>query len=817
MGKTLRLGFAMGGGVSLGTFSGSALSEVLKLVILRGQDREGNAFDNVVVDVFSGASAGAMSLAIMLRSLVSRTPGQVAKATQALDRDFGNEFTSLDPGKRQMMIAAQVLQDVQEEIWVEKICLERLLEPEAAGLRLRTTAAVLNRGAVDELAAEYISFPHGIRLADKQLLGDRVLFGATISNMTPILADARKDLNADEIGFLGLADGMTSNLHREIRVFDLIFSNIQETHLHDVRRFPSRWCRYHVGPAIHRDPHGIGSITEPKVWAKIAATSVASGAFPGAFEPVVLERRSYEYGPALWPFGENQDRHNFTFVDGGVFNNEPIREAFRLASFIDAQNPSDKYERCIVFVDPNVANPATKGRVSVHRRFKIYDPNFFGTFDGYDLEELHSLDRLLPQIMTLIGAVTDEAGVIEADKVYQTRKRFKLRNGIRSQLAGGLSIHPDGNVLADLATYCTKQLDRNRDYMMIPVGALTLTGEIARVIQEEADASLDGLKDKRLDEIEAFAVNPSAAVPGEAGLWLRALAFVAVDLIMDLEGKQERNRLIAIAPVLDPKDPKSIVDLPGGKLAAFGGFTSEIPGRYEVKLARYCAKTFLETSGSFPALIRPGGTGEPKPVFTAEEEEQYLSELRKGVGDLRGRIIDLIADSHVPILGAIPKPVLELFLRSKFDALVDGGLKSTRYEFRIQVTDKRFELDGKGLADKDIAPVAIGDKLYLVTFADYTPGKPATKRWSGVHLKSDSQAIEVFKDAFLVLPDRRFCTIRLPTEQKLAKADTMGYPVFTAVLKSDDEGKPLSSNRWKLADETVGLETRILALPKENA
>ena len=73
MGKVLRLGFAMGGGVSLGTFSGSALTEVLKLVVLRGRDSNGDPFSEVVVDVFSGASAGAMLWpATLLRGAIAK-------------------------------------------------------------------------------------------------------------------------------------------------------------------------------------------------------------------------------------------------------------------------------------------------------------------------------------------------------------------------------------------------------------------------------------------------------------------------------------------------------------------------------------------------------------------------------------------------------------------------------------------------------------------------------------------------------------------------------------------------------------------------
>ena len=60
----------MGGGVSLGSFSGAALTEALKLLVLFGKDKSGKDYDEVIVDGMSGASAGAIALIIMLKYLL---------------------------------------------------------------------------------------------------------------------------------------------------------------------------------------------------------------------------------------------------------------------------------------------------------------------------------------------------------------------------------------------------------------------------------------------------------------------------------------------------------------------------------------------------------------------------------------------------------------------------------------------------------------------------------------------------------------------------------------------------------------------------
>src|SRR5690349_21716419 len=117
MARTLRLGFAMGGGVSLGTFSGAALAEAIKLAILRGRYTDNNRvprpYDRVEIDVFSGASAGAMALAIMLRWCVHQTEGQRAAAEESLQNQFESEFRLIrnaDPDRANLLISAQVVQ-----------------------------------------------------------------------------------------------------------------------------------------------------------------------------------------------------------------------------------------------------------------------------------------------------------------------------------------------------------------------------------------------------------------------------------------------------------------------------------------------------------------------------------------------------------------------------------------------------------------------------------------------------------------------------------------------------------------------------------
>ena len=825
MGKTLRLGFAMGGGVSLGTFNGAALSQALKLLLLRGRDRAGDPYERVEVDVFSGASAGSMSLAIMLRGLVLPDQERIPLARHKLITEFGHEFTALPEATQRALFAAQVVQDIQEEIWVREITLKKLLgrESDEAQRRLHRTAGIIDRGAVEELAGRYLRFPTSpVDLSQRVVLAQRVLFGSSLGNLSPILADARGEFPTDQTGLLGLSDGLTSSVHREIRVFDLHFTDlfssngIQLDDLSNPDSFPLRWCRYHAGEKVQdkqKTGRGIGSLLEERGWARMAATSIASGAFPGAFEPVPLERRSYEYGDtgakkdSLWPTKlKGLDRHVFSYVDGGTFNNEPIREAFRLASFIDAQTPEENFERLVVFVDPHFVTPDPSLRVPHHGAWLLDEPNrLLGSMDGLDLKRKSSLDRLFPAGVSLIGAILNESRVVEADKVFETRKRFSLRNEIREHLQRTLSETAPPAVLKALASKLAILLEKDRTGVMIPAGALTLDGELRRVTAEEGGPGrpLEALQGKTPDEFVTFVADPASVPMAELPVWLRALTFVAVDRIMDLEGKMERSQLIAISPALDPEDPGNLEALPGGMVSGFGGFTSEIPGRYEVQVARYCAQLFLEAGGRVTEGNRPA-----KPVFKDADGKKYLKELKEGLKALEGRLVHMMADSHLDILGALPAGAIRFLIEGKLAGLARENKRKATYEFRLEVPDKEFELDGEGWADRDIGPVKIEDKLFLISFATYTDGDPWP--WSGEHVAPKKRALTIDRDRKTPGKDKGFCQIRLPNKEMLKGAERFAYPVWVARIKKTDKGNLVPTDRWTLLEQVKGLEESIL-------
>jgi len=829
MPRELRLGFAMGGGVSLGTFSGAALAEAVKLAVLRGgyTDDHGQwrRYDRVVIDVFSGASAGAMALALMLRTLTSPTPEAEERARRRLEHDFGDEFVeqfaNLPDAAQQDLIAAQAVQDAQEDVWVDEVSIARLLGRHAgkpgdaanggdgrssivdrpSDQSLPFAAGILDRNAVDDIARTRIGFSGSLDLSGRRLLADRVLFACTLSNATPILVDARGDLEASDAGWLGLGDGLTSYEHKEVRVFDLSF-------VERAPASPSRWCRYHAADKVADPVSGIGDLRGSRAWARMTATAIACGAFPFAFEPVVLTRKRYEFGER-WPraLGDaGLDAYPFTYFDGGAFNNEPIREAFRMASFMDALHPEHDFDRRIIFVDPKVGAVDPSFRVPVHVQWLLQEPDALRSIVGLDLFRKTSLDRLVPQAQTVLSAFMDQAQMVEEDKVYGARRKFEERDVVRHILDGALSDHPSTADFDALADYCKARLAERAHRTAMPDGAVDLTGELRRVIAEEP-GTLPALQGRAA----RFAGMTRPEDSPEAAQWLRALAFVALDLAMDMPGKREDDRLIAIAPVLGVGSglAPQPVELPGGRVAGFGGFTSAVPGRFEVAMGRHCAREFLEAAGMIPLARNPL----PAPLWGPGQETEYRHDLDDGLALLGKRVGEAIETSHLvhifPGLDHALKKAVAKVAAGKVGTLAQTRAPLTRLQFVVTVPGEAYELDGPGLLDRDIGAVKAAQPgeagaWQFILFADWDPEAGA---WSGALVDEDAQMLPIHRDGKGPLPDRLVCTVALPDADLVKQAMLWPDGRFTGTLDPEaHEGQRGVAGFWGVESGVVGLE-----------
>jgi hypothetical protein len=413
--KTLRLTFAMGGGVSLGSFSGAALTEILRALVLHGQDRDGTPYDRVVLDSMSGASAGAIALAILMRSLMDYkavaativkkyrleekedSPGSYAlkekrngveqdlkgfisiiekKAQKLIEDQVTKKLGEEEKSRlRQQLMAIEVAQILQEILWVRETNIKKLLKstPENSTLE---NFSLLPRDAIIEQTRTYLlPGQEALNLENHQVVGKRVLFACSLTNLVPnkIVENVEGvDLNHFPL-VREVKRALNSKSHKELRIFDF---KLQPGELGALDTTESNWLEILPANGKKENDHALKhDMTSKETWARIAASVIACGAFPIAFSPVILKRWKAEFPRydhdkgsnstqqynSVWEL-PNVEAHKLPYVDGGTFNNEPIREAFRLANYIDTnlrknhvgKKEEVNFDRLVVFVDPIV-------------------------------------------------------------------------------------------------------------------------------------------------------------------------------------------------------------------------------------------------------------------------------------------------------------------------------------------------------------------------------------------------------------------------------------------------------------------------------
>ena len=247
--KTLRLTFAMGGGVSLGSFSGAALTEILKAFILYGQDKEGNPYDRIVLDSMSGASAGAIALAILLRTLLDyesivericeryaishkreeeyyfpiekREKEEVKQKKDIFIKIIETEVDKLEDKykerltnelsdtnlldqhwirTREQLIAVEVSQILQEILWVHEVNIDELFDGDKKNKKQQkeNSFSLLSREKLLNLVDHYLMPQNGNNLHKKiaklydesednclPILGERILYACSLTNLLP--------------------------------------------------------------------------------------------------------------------------------------------------------------------------------------------------------------------------------------------------------------------------------------------------------------------------------------------------------------------------------------------------------------------------------------------------------------------------------------------------------------------------------------------------------------------------------------------------------------------------------------------------------
>lgn len=467
-----RLAVTIAGAVSLGSFEGGVLFEVVDAL---GQHNQATSPDQrIYIDVLTGASAGGMTAAIAAQNLLYTAP--------AFADPYNNPFYNA---------------------WVAGVDINGLLP---LGNNEQANQSVLSS-----------DFVRG--------LSKKLLLGRYASQPVPPAAPH------PAVGPNGT-----------IRV-GLALSNLDGV---DFQRPILSGGTFNYTRFQDQILFSVGSTTDTlAAWTPVSEAAVACGAFPFAFRPCDLSRDKGDFPSAFilpWP----QSPRNFTYTDGGVFQNQPLGMAKNLVDGIDQHKGSET--RSYVFVSPRPVDPKLGTITATTATFK-------------------------PMIGALVNAVYNQAGFRDWIEAESVNDAVDLLNQRASQLLG---LFKNGTLQADAVSGLTTLL----------LGQFHLSPADLKAAQ----AQLRSQFSKEYADLTASKGAPTADV------WINTV--LLLELAADLH---EKDEMYIYSVAADDKD------LAGGGFFAFFGFLDRSFRDHDYDLGRQKARDFLaninQTSkGKLPKL-----------------------------------------------------------------------------------------------------------------------------------------------------------------------------------------------------------------------
>ena len=551
----------------------------------------------------------------------------------------------------------------------------------------------------------------------------------------------------------------------------------------------------------------IRNLEHNDAWREITATAIASAAFPFAFEPVVLNRYRHEFAND-WPEElSNKNKYSFTYFDGGTFNNEPIREGLRLATYIDHIKSNVDFDRMIIFVDPMVSEMETQFRVSVHDDLGTSRSLLTGKSK---VSSKSTLMRLFSKVPHLIAAMLNEARGNELSNISSVLEQFEKRDNIRNFYKNTVAV-PDNAAIIQMRNFATEELSRIRQKLDLPPNTLLIQHELLRIIEEEKDYFKDKLplEDKNLliDAMQQFVYLPNPTEIPTVKYWLYALSAVLLDIAMKLTGKAQNAKIVPIAPFdfYNKIEAYKLMRLPGAGIAGFAGFASLAASTYEVKYGQYAAYRVLRELGITNADSKQMSL--PAPFDYAQfgaGMKQYVAKA------MMKRIREIIPYEYSTVL-----PFLEGFLETgimKFiHENIEGRTEKISVEFRIQVPNDTFILrgfnsDGTLSKKNNVEPLKLNSGYFLAAQLSYFP---KDKIWRGDFVNNEQK---LFIDKMRLFDNAPSVSIELPMFTQMDEAFISPNPILYADARGHlniSGFTEMKQGNWKMSSEVKALDENL--------
>lgn len=529
MPKEKRIALIMGGGVSLGSFSGGALLQVLKLLpYVDGGPAK--------IDVAAGASAGSMTLGAVIYHLF--------------------RGSSLDDIERAL-----------RHVWIDAIDADGLrpsLHPPHVGASLFSDA-VLHRtaGEIIDLRASHEDSAHAF-------FADNLRVSFALTNLNGMAARAEGQMIRQSTAGGGPVAGPNS-----------VFADaLQTTFHHDVMRF-----------VVQRRPMGDDTFplfdqgmrvlrqweSEDRAagWDIFRQAGIASGAFPAAFPPVSLHRYRQEY--PFWPDAfaacddlKPVDDFSFDYLDGGILRNEPLREAIELAAVQD-RGREHEVDRVFILIDPNLSGTGEAYALPFNQALAMRRSR-----EWYTLEKPSYMVHLAGVLGRFAGMLATQATFRDWLKAARVNSQIEWRERLL-ELLPLLQARPGTEAETLLDHLIVKAyLDRARrapaDGSELPDLSSEQTARLFEILVEpdalaDSQLALTGSQRRALGPLQRDLARRRHETEDDDGDPFTAKLLLLIDLIGNLRDKH-RLHMVAITPL----SRSERIPLAGNFLFGFGGF-----------------------------------------------------------------------------------------------------------------------------------------------------------------------------------------------------------------------------------------------------
>lgn len=383
--RTHRFALCLSGGVSLGAYEAGVVLQLYRSVSAFNEHPQIQSRASLRIDAIAGASAGAVTgLALGQAIAVRRSPAELETRLRSC--------------------------------WVDMLNLENLLSDPSGE---DPDDALFTDTIMRQVSLVTVDSP-----PDEALGDEPICLWMALTNLEGIPYVVR--FGREESRALQTSTEIYGLEHRDAAPFLINGSNI--------------WCLDDRLGAVAANPSPVDVAAK---WQAAVGAAQASSAFPGAFRPSVQQRELRAY-PGYQCFrraadGESAgappahafpDRASFHFVDGGLFNNEPIGNAIDAVQYLNRIDPRRS----------PLQNP------TVSRSYLVVEPDpvLPAELEAQLQKQLLKGDPLPIMPLTVLGQVVDgyfsEALTSDFRTAAQTNARLEKLERVWCQAMAGLPV-----------------------------------------------------------------------------------------------------------------------------------------------------------------------------------------------------------------------------------------------------------------------------------------------------------------------------------------------------------------------------------------